>query len=359
MKNILLILLLILAFAGCKDDDQPVVDSETKVEYDEWRKLPDSILNVGTIGIMALERRGGVVHINTEKRYYSLDTSLNALESRSMTTSGSWYQLWAPRFGKDYAVHRGDGTMIRVSDNSQPTNFDVSLTTNQLSKDELLYINISDITDDQKFSSISLLKTGDSSYYLLQDWEVDHSPGSQSKIELQEVNSIKIDTTLAHVWSSGDIKVYRFENRVIVNIGVNVWVYEGGRLLTKYRSDFENLIIKDGVIYGGGDNAGPRPEPEGLHKNGLMKSVDGGLTWEFTSLDSRRRRLNFKIIGGHIFVFGQGGFGIMYEDFSDGWQADTDGLFDMPRNLEKVGKYAMVGTDQGIYYKSWESFLNK
>jgi hypothetical protein len=360
MKNILLIFLLILAFGGCKDDDQPVVDSETKVEYDEWRKLPDSILNVGTIGIMALERRGGVVHINTEKRYYSLDTSLNALESRSMTTNGSWYQLWAPKYGNNYSISQIDALTFRVIDNIQATNNAVTyIGTNSLFDVSAEIVHWSQITADSRFYTVSTASSRDSLSAVLQEWKILHSPGSSDPIELEELSRVNIDSAKSAGFSQGYLKVYNFENRIIVNNGVDVRVYENGVQLAKYYFTLENLIMSDGIIYGGGNDRANLFDRDTTRSKGIVKSSDGGLSWEFTSLDANLDKLNYKSIDGQIFAFGQGGFGILKNDFSGVWPANTDGLFDMPRNLEKVGKYAMVGTDQGIYYKSWESFLNK
>jgi hypothetical protein len=358
MKNGITFLLIILAFAGCKDDEQP--ELVVKEEVNEiWKKLPDSTLYIGTSGVLALEERGGIVHINTERSYYSLDTALNKLGNKSMISGGSWYQLWAPKYGKEYALHGIDGKTIRVMDNTQPTSWEVTLVTNTIASDEILYTHTSSITDKQEFSTITLIRKQDSLFYVLQNWEIDHSPGSQSRIIIVEKNKIIVKSLEARGQPPGDIKVYRYDDRILVNIQQTVWVYEKNEMLSTYRSNFENMIMVDGTLYAGGDNAGSLPDSSGFRMEGLMTSSNRGLTWQFISEDSELRRLNFKLIDGQFFAFGQPGLGKINADFSAIEPMDFEGLPSQARILEKVGSYAFVGTSQGIYYKSWESFLNK
>jgi hypothetical protein len=38
---------------------------------------------------------------------------------------------------------------------------------------------------------------------------------------------------------------------------------------------------------------------------------------------------------------------------------NLDGMEDYVKDISAIGNKVVVGTDAGVYYKSWESFLNK
>lgn len=361
MKNLLLYsLLFLMAFAGCKDDDVKEPEFNQLKVYDAWRKLPDSILNTKNEGIVALEKRGNEVHIHTENKYFALDTNLNEVDNESLELGGSWYQLWGPRYGEEYSILPIDATSFKVADNSQVANTAVTFeTTNNLFAASTKIVHYSNIRSENTFYTVSSAYNQDSVWVELQKWKIIHTKGTSEPIQLEEISSLRIDSSRNPSVALGYLKVYNFGNRVLINDGVNVSVYEDSTLLSNYYFTFENLFERDGVIYGGGNDRANLFDRDQKRKVGLVKSLDGGLTWQFTSTDNSLDRLLFKEIDGQVFAFGQGGFGKMSNDFTTLIPADTEGLFDGPRNLAKVGKYALVGTDEGLYYKSWESFINK
>jgi hypothetical protein len=352
IKNLLFLLILVLAFAGCKNVELVELDKE-EWEEEVWKKLPDSIIPIRDKEILALHRRGGVVHIHTKNWYYAVDSNLNLIDSGLLHISDNWYPLWAPKYGKNYIVLVLNHNTYKVADNSQVTNDKVSYFERSFLDSGYSLIHASEVTDENQFSTIAF---NYDSFAVLQNWQIEHTPGSQDIIKVKELSRIRIDSTS----NTGDRKVYRFGNRIIVNIGAMAWIYEGDKLLEKYRFVFQNLIELDGILYGGGSNAAFMPDPKNLRRDGLMKSTDGGLTWEFTVLDIEVRRLGFFEIDGQIYsIGGRDNLNTIGLSFKHLTPMEVSGLDSYPYNIEKVGNYVLIGTDAGLYYKSWESFIGE
>jgi hypothetical protein len=362
MKILPLIFVLIpILFAGCKEEEKPEPEEkEPKTVYAPWRMVPDSVVNTKNKGIEALQLSNDILHIHTEDKYYALDTTLIFLDAKPMATDFSWLQVWAPKYGENYSITQVDGLTFRITDNLQVTNSTSTYILDKRMFDPTVEVaHCSDITPDNRFFTVTTPGKYDSIRAVLQEWQISHTPGADEPMELLELKRFTIDSSKSPDLSSGPLKVFSFGNRILVNNAVNVTVIENEEILSQFVFSFENLININGIIYGGGEDRAYIIDRDKDGKKGLIKSVDGGLTWEVINTDRSLSRLNFKQIDGQVFAYGQGGFGIMSDDFTKVLPVDTEGLFDMPRNLAKVGQWAIVGTDVGLYYKSWDSFLNK
>ena len=67
----------------------------------------------------------------------------------------------------------------------------------------------------------------------------------------------------------------------------------------------------------------------------------------------------FKVMGEKLFTFESWFISVLDDKTNKMRRLNLDGLDAAIYTIEKIGNKVVVGTDAGVYYKSWESFLNK
>jgi|GEM_PF-1140993 hypothetical protein len=361
MKNILLILLLILAFGGCKDDEQVEPDA---VVYEDWQILPDSIIPIDE-EIISINYRRGSVFIQTKKWLYTLDSTLQKSKNVRLGTESSSYMVWSPAYNDNYALFRSEYKGITIVDLSQPLNNSVTFESNdKIFGDDVFNWHYSNIVNGSEFSTVSMIREGDTVYTKLSLFHIEHTIGSQTPIQVIKDEEVTLEALEMprNGWPISRLKVFRNSKHSISITNRDYRVFDKNTLIADHKYDFTNMFEFNGALYANGDSLTFLTSGGLESSDGLFRSNDNGKSFELIIEDTNIEYAQFKIMGNRIIIFdGRGDyrFGIHNENFSIEREINNIGLQSPLKCIEKVGNKVVVGTDAGVYYKSWESFLNK
>lgn len=359
MKNILLLLLFFLAFAGCKDDDVLEPDA---VAYEEWKQLPDSIIRYGYRDIVSTEYRKGKLHVQAKNSYYSLDSNLELSNSSSwkgVHTNSTSDQRYSPQYGKDYGIqiNRYDGLSIFDLDQIGLDQISYDFSLDNLD-DGLVYWAYSGI-GDKKFSVVTACLLNDTAYYYLHNYQINHEPGNFVPINLVKEQRVLLRKHENKVsYPSSAIYVFRMGGKVLVHIDGMFYTYDNDILQVTSRNWVTRAFEADGSLYAASMSV-IYFDDQHRTSDGLLISKDQGLTWQYYGYGDTYRVSNFKVLNGLKFMYKSWFIALLDEETNDVKEMNLDGLDAAIQSIEKVGDKVVVGTDAGVYYKSWESFLNK
>ncbi|HAV25435.1 MAG TPA: hypothetical protein DCX01_04580 [Bacteroidetes bacterium] len=359
MKNILLILLLILAFGGCKDDEQ--VEPEAAVVYEEWKplELADKSVSDKIVSIELVQNR---VHIQTKDNYFGLDTNLSLVESARLLTTSPPFDLWGPKYNEEYALFRNEFGGLSIIDLSQPTNDQISFKVNKGFFGQTVgHWNSSPLNDDNKFSTVSIIREGENILTVMQNFAISHVSSSPTPISLVEESRIILDSLKSESWPPLDIKVYKNSANTICILNRDYYVFNESELLAKHNYSFTNIFEHKGNLYAGGDTMEILQDGRGSWITGLFISRDFGESWDLLFEKYELKTSQLQLLENLLFITGVEGLHFCIFDIETGEikkKMDYSGLQGL-NCIEKVGDNVLVGTDHGLYYKSWKSFLNK
>lgn len=362
IKNSLVILFFILAIAGCKDNEEPELIQG--VVYEDWQLLPDFTLGTSE-NILAIEYRGERVHLQTSNSYFGLDTNLSLVEKHSIFSPTTSFDLWAPKYGNEYAIFPNELRGFTIIDLQQPTNDGVTLKTSANYFGQSVFVmHHSEITTHNEFSTVTMTRNGDFVYTILQNFRILHTPNTPNKINVEEVDRIVLDSIKSEGWPLANFAVYKNDEYALYNLNRKYFVFSQGELISKRQYFFRNMINYDGLLYAGGDTMENLISGGANWIGGLYASNNQGKSWELIIEDKSKSLYNvqFEVLDDFLIIYGESG------DFSlstfnpqkiEVKRINTNGLPGRVLCIEKVGNKVLVGTSNGVYYKSWESFLNK
>jgi hypothetical protein len=197
----------------------------------------------------------------------------------------------------------------------------------------------------------SFQKTKDSVDYYLDTYKFDEYVD-----KIVDSSRLRLEVYNDYYQRIRDVAVFNEVN--YCSIGGLTYRIEDNVLTDSIRFDLRNFQkFRNGIIAFGqrvfyvGDK-----EP---NKEGIMYSGDNGKTWEYLYSSEGYINANLKIVNDKIFLFK--GQDMIHLDLDNGVQKGLNmtGLDAFIKDISFVAGKVIVGTDAGVYYKSWESFLNK
>jgi hypothetical protein len=350
-KNSLVILILFLSFVGCKDNDKPEPINE--VVYEDWSKIPNTEIYLSSRNVTALEGYDSFLFVQCLKSFYILNSDLHRVDGGGRSLSKEPFFDNRPKIGSDWTVINGDRG-FEVFSNFNPVNerFGLRLYYQNYIGNQCTFVSASHLNDKNSLSVIwSFQKTKDSVDYYLDTYKFDEYVD-----KIVDSSRLRLEVYNDYYQRIRDVAV--FNEVTYCSIGGLTYRIEDNVLTDSIRFDLRNFQkFRNGIIAFGqrvfyvGDK-----EP---NKEGIMYSGDNGKTWEYLYSSEGYINANLKIVNDKIFLFK--GQDMIHLDLDNGVQKGLNmtGLDAFIKDISFVAGKVIVGTDAGVYYKSWESFLNK
>jgi len=363
MKNTILFFVILFVLGACKDDSQPEPDAG--VVYEDWKILPDSVIPHNQ-EIITIESRLNKIFVQTKSRIYVLDTNLVQLEIIASPTESGTYQTWGPKYGEQYALFRNEWSGLTIVDLNQPSDKSVTYKSNKLLfGDDVFNWHHSGLVNDNEFSVVSMVREGDKVFTKLTFFHIEHSSNSQSAINIILDNEMVLEAKNRpnNGWPSGDIRVFKNETLTIPITNRDYRAFDNDKLVSQHIYGMKNMFEYQGVLYAVGDTHTIVPSGGGFKFRGLFQSFDKGKTFnkhiensEISEFDLTA--FQFKIIGSELVGYGGGRQYFFDPSSGDRKTINVDG-FGGFICIEKAATNVLASAGTGVYYKSWESFLNK
>ncbi len=313
MKNILLILLLILAFGGCKDDEQAEPDA---MVYEDWSKIPNTEIYLSNRNVTALGGYDSFLFVQCLNSFYILKSDLLRVDGGGKSLSKEPFFDNRPKIGSDWTVINGDRG-FEVFSNFNPVNerFGLRLYYQNYIGDQCTFVSASHLDDKKGISVVwSFQKTKDSVEYYLDTFKFDDYVDKivdSSRLRLEVYNDYY--QRIREVAVFNDVS-YCSIGGLTYRIGDNVPT-DSIRFDLRNFQKFRNGIIAFGQrVFYVGDK-----EPK---KEGIMYSGDNGKTWEYLYSSEGYINANLKIVNDKIFLLE--GQDIIHLDLDNGVQKSLD-----------------------------------
>ena len=194
MKNALLFLLLFLAFAGCKDDDQPEpeVNTNDEVVYEEWTKVSSEVISLSSRNVISMETYDSNLYIQCLNTFYHLDQDLNRIKNSLKPLEKEPPRTERPRIGNKWTIRKVDTDFPVLS-------FDIFSTQSPISNIDWKRVIInslgahkyggvhSDVDENNEFGVLYNTHFGDSLYYYYNRYRI-----LSGQSEAKQLSSLKI-----------------------------------------------------------------------------------------------------------------------------------------------------------------------
>jgi hypothetical protein len=360
MKKSLIKLFIILIFFGCKKKNEI-----EKPISEDWQLVSEESIQYGYRDIRATEVIGDELLIISRNNLYFFDTFLikmkdkNYLYTNNLSTNlnlsvkhNSNYFLFLKEFDK---------SRIDIIDSKQPIDqisFEFTLSEINTTFDE--EFGYSSINNSNEFDLVYRTYSNNTVTYNYNTIFIDHIPNKFTPIAIKSKNKKTLLSYQVSVNSYPKItpRVYKFNNLSFVSIGGIIYRLQNGELLDTSRYTFNNMFEYKGLLYA------QQPFSQYVADNlerqdGLLESKDQGKTWKYVGYGRDLGNQNIKNICGKLVLYKNRNIAIIDLDNMKIIEKDLTNLNAAIQSIEKVGNKIIVGTDAGVYYKSWEAFLNK
>ncbi len=350
-------LLIFLLIFGCKKNNEI-----EKPISEDWQLVSNESIQYGYRDIRATEVIGDELIIISRNNLYFFDTFLVKIKNKSYLYSNnlSTDLNFSVKHNSKYLLFRKelDKSKIEIMDCKQPTEqisyeftpfefnstFDEEFgysTINNLNEFDLVYRTYSNNTVTYKYNTIL----------------INHIPNKFEPIIIKSKNEKTLLSYQVNVNSYPKItpRVFKFDNLSFVSVGGIIYRLQNGELLDTCRYTFNNMFEYRGFLYA------QQPFSQYFADNlerqdGLLESKDKGKTWQYVGYGRDFGNQNIKNIYGKLVLYKYRNIAIVDLDNTKVIEKDLTNLNGAIQSIEKVGNKIIVGTDAGVYYKSWEGF---
>jgi hypothetical protein len=349
MKNILLILLLILAFAGCKDDEQVEPDA---VVYEDWTKIPSSVISLNTRWVLTLEAYDTNLYIQCLQSFYHLDQNL-ARKAHYLTGFDKEPRGKGPVIGNRYTIKKHNeswgSTRFNICFTNDPLYDDFWLNYDSISR-PMTGAGNSNIDDEGNFGILYSKEVEEDSISIYFDSYKVTGRWQEPAARVDNLFLVKTSNTQALV---SDVVI--IDDVFYMSYYRNLARVENGNVTHSFPFNLRDIQKYGNALVGVADNIwrGMPDEPQ------LMISYDDGKSWSSVMKGRTLNSGNLKVVGEEILLIR--GWYVLILDIENGEfkEVNMDGTDAYFSDVTKLGDKAILGTESGVYYKSWESFLNK
>jgi hypothetical protein len=189
---------------------------------------------------------------------------------------------------------------------------------------------------------------------------IDHTPNKFAPIAIKSKNekSLLSYQDSVNAYPKSTPRVFKFDNLSFVSIDGIIYRLQNGELLDTSRYSFNNMFEYRGHLYA--QQSWIKYSTDNLERtDGLLESKDQGKTWNYVGYGRDLANQNIKNINGKLVLYKYSNVAIIDLESKKIIEKDLTNLNAAIQTIEKVGDKIIVGTDAGVYYKSWKGFLNK
>ena len=360
MKKIHIKLLVFLVIFGCKKRNEI-----EKPISEDWQLVSEESIQYGYRDIRATEVIGDELFIMSRNSLYFFDTFLIKKKDKSYLYSNnlSTDLNFSVKHNSNYLLFRKefDKSRIEIIDSKQPIeqiSYEFTpLEINTTFDEEFGY---SSINNSNEFDIVYRTYANNTVAYKYNTIFIDHITDKFAPIAIKSKNEKTLLSYQVSVNSYPKItpRVYKFNNLSFVSVGGIIYRLQNGELLDTSRYTFNNMFEYKGLLYA------QQPFSQYVADNlerqdGLLESKDQGKTWKYVGYGRDLGNQNIKNICGKLVLYKRRNIAIIDLDNMKIIEKDLTNLNAAIQSIEKVGNKIIVGTDAGVYYKSWEAFLNK
>jgi hypothetical protein len=356
MKNIVLILLLILACAGCKDDEEVEPEAETEVvAYEEWTKLSSDVISLNSRNVISMETYDSSLYIQCLNSFYHLDQDLNLLKNSLKPLEREPSRVDRPKIGDKWTIRKADTDFPVLS-------FDIFFTQSPISNTYWKSVFIDSlgvyrfggthtaVDENEEFGVLYNTHFGDSLYHYYNSYRI-----LDGDREAELLYSLKLGTyRIGDSWWSVKDATH-IDGVSYCSYDIRTARIENGKITHRYDHYLRDVSKYNGGLVAISDKF--RSDPSRVAE--LLISYDNGITWEDVFIGRSLMFGNLKVIDDEIFLINNSYVLILNVENGTFKEVNLEGTDAYIKDVEKIGGKAVLGTDHGLYYKSWESFLNK
>lgn len=347
-----LLILFVFMFSNCKKDEI----LKTEIKKEEWRPISKELIYWGDRNIIASYSNNNNISFLTPYINYVLDNDSVQNRAEGYNVPGFYkYGLYIA-WGNNHRVWRNfDNSQILIADNFLDCN------TNLPSSYFLPYNDL----EIQNYTA----PDSNSNWYVAISAGKAHLGDSSSvylnKYSLSSGKSVQLDFK----WSSLIYPKKLYNGWGITSLNaINEFVYMSGygftyRILDGLVTDtlpfnLIKIVNTSNVLYA---NCATRTylNPFKEYPAGLLKSVDNGKTWNYIGTGGSFQSGNLTRIDDKIFLYT--GDWIIYCDLQNSVikTMDVTGINGKIRTLNKFKNRIYVGTDAGVYSKTYKAFMEE
>lgn len=350
MKYGILTLLFFLSFVGCKNDTQP--EPDTGVVYEDWEKVSSDVINLNSRNVIAMEAYDQNLYIKCLSSYYQLDSNLKRVGQYLIGLEKEPWSRKPAVIGRSYTINKSEGYAGLFG----YAGFEIKTTNNPFDEQYVLWIDslgsyasggiYSGVDDDGQFSILYSTHFADSIDYYLGKYKLKFHE------EVEELDKVSLGRGPTN---GGVSDVSIIDGIAYCSYFNKMSRIEAGKVTHEFLFNLRDVTKYQNAIIGIADNTwrGQADEPQ------LLISYDNGVSWTSVMKGRSLNSGNLKVVGDEILLVR--GSSVLVLDIENGTfkevdMAGTDAYF---KDVTKLGNRAILGTRSGVYYKSWESFLNK
>lgn len=360
MKKSYIKLLIFLMIFGCKEKNEI-----EKPISENWQLVSKESIPYGYRDIRATELIGDELLVMSKNNMYFFDTFLVKMNDKSFMFSNnlSTDLNFSVKHNSNYFVFQNefDKSSIDIIDSKQPMDqISYEFTPLELNPTFDEAYGYSSINNANEFDLIYRTYSNNTVKYNYNTVIIDHTPKQFAPIAIKRKNE---KTLLSYQDSVNPYpkitpRVFKFDNLSFVSIFGIIYRLQNGELLDTSRYTFNNMFEYRGLLYA--QQSFTKYFADNLERpDGLLESKDQGKTWHYVGYGFDLSNQNIKNIGGKLVLYKYSNIAILDLDNHKIIEKDLTNLNAAIQSIEKVGDKIIVGTDAGVYYKSWKGFLNK
>ncbi len=359
MKKIQIKLFIFLIIFGCKEKNEiekPIAEN--------WQLVSKESIPYGYRDIRATELIGDELFIMSRNKFYFFDTFLVEKNYKSYLYQNnlSTDLNLSVKHNHNYLLFRKefDKSRMDIMDSKQPKeqiSYEFSPLELNPTFDEVF--GYSSINNSSEFDLVYRTYSNNIVTYNYHTIFIDHTPNNFAPIAIKSKNEKTLLSYQVSVNAYPKItpRVFKFDDLSFVSIDGVVYRLQNGELLDTSRYTFNNMFEYRGHLYA--QQSYSRYIADNLERqDGLLESKDQGKTWHYVGYGRDLGNQNIKNIGGKLVLYKYSNIGILDLDNHKIIEKDLTNLNASIQSIEKVGDKIIIGTDAGVYYKSWKGFLN-
>jgi len=360
MKKFQIKLFIFLIIFGCKEKNEM-----EKPISDNWQLVSNESIQYGYRDIRATEVIGDELLIMSRNSLYFFDTFLVKKNEKSYLCSNnlSTDLNFSVKHNSNYFIFRKefDKSSMDIIDSKQPIDqISYEFTPLELNPTFDEEFGYSSINNSNEFDLVYRTYANNTVTYNFNTIIIDHTPNKFAPIAIKSKNKKTLLSYQVSVNAYPKItpRVFKFDNLSFVSLDGVIYRIQNGNLLDISRYTFNNMFEYRGLLYA------QQPFSKYLADNlerqdGLLESKDQGKTWQYVGKGRDLGNQNIKNIGDKLVLYKYSNIAIIDLDNNKIIEKDLTNLNAAIQSIEKVGDKIIVGTDAGVYYKSWTGFLNK
>lgn len=345
---------------GCKEKNEI-----QKPISEVWQLVSNESIPYGYRDIRTTEVIGDELLIMSRNSLYFFDTFLVKKNNKSFLYSNnlSTDLNFSVKHNRNYFIFQNefDKSRIDIMDSKQPIDqISYEFTPLELNTTFDEAYGYSSINNSNEFDLVYRTYSNNTVTYNYNTIFIDHTPNKFAPIAIQ----IKNEKTLlsyqvsVNAYPKTTPRVFKFDNLSFVSIDGIIYRLQNGELLDTSRYAFNNMFEFRGLLYA--QQSYSMYFADKLERqDGLLESKDQGKTWHYVGYGRDLAMQNIKNIGGILVLYKYSNMAIIDLDNKKIIEKDLTNLNASIQSIEKVGDKIIVGTDAGVYYKSWNGFLNK